>query len=234
MRRLIVLALAVLALAAPGAAQAAPPRVVASAWVEGTYSLSGVLGYRSVHFTLYADGRLFVPGAEDAHGVWTFDVSRLDRSDIQRLRQALAGAMHDVDFGDVPVADVGYTRVRVIVEGQVVQARINALGMDTGLTDSQREARNRLERIIERATGFAAVPFAAQTYEVRRITRGDPGIQLEWPGPDLPKGDCGTIPAATYAAFPDSYRQGNRYTWRGQQFDLWTRPLMPGQRACPG
>lgn len=234
MRRLLVVALTVLVLAASGTAQAAPSRVIASAWVEGTYSLPGVLGYRSVLFTLYADGRLFAPGAEDSHGVWTFDVSRLDRRDAHRLREALAQAIHDVDFGDVPVADVGYTRVRVIAEGEVLQTRINALGMDTGLTDEQREARNRLERIIKRATGFAAVPYAAPTYEIRRATRGDSGIQLEWPGPDLPAGDCGTVPAATYAAFPDSYRQGGRYTWRGQQFDLWTRPLMPGQRACPG
>lgn len=216
----------------PRVAEAASDRVVAASWVEGTNSLSGVLGYRTTHFTLYADGRLITPGVDDAHGVPSWRVATVTADANRRLRGSLARAIDDVDFGDIPVADIGYTRVRVVLDGRVLRARINALGMHTGLTEEQRRARERLERIILRAATGSAEPFAPETYEIRRITRGDPGIQLEWPGPALPAGDCGTIPAASYAAFPASYRQGNRYTWRGQQFDLWIRALLPGQRAC--
>ena len=188
MRRLAAIALALMALAAPGTAEAAPTRVVASAWVEGTYSLSGVLGYRSVHFTLYADGRLITPGVEDEHGVWTYDVTRISPKESRQLRELLVRVTEGVDFGDVPVADVGYTRTRVVLDGRVTTSRTNALGMDTGLTPDQAQARERLRRIIQRVEGVPADPFVPVAYEVRRITRGDPGIQLEWPGPDLPKG----------------------------------------------
>jgi hypothetical protein len=232
MRRLAAIALALTALAAPGIAEAAPPRVVASAWVEGTYSLPGVLGYRSVHFTLYADGRLLTAGEVDARGVTTYEVTRISPRESRQLRGLLVRATDGVDFGDIPVADVGYTRTRVILDGRVTTSMTNALQMDTWLTPAQTQARERLRRSIQRFEDVPAGPFIPLAYEVRLVLRDEPGIQLEWPGPSLPASECGQISRADYLAFPDSYRQGGRYTWRGQQFDLWTRPLMPGERAC--
>jgi hypothetical protein len=232
MRRLAAIALALTALAAPGVAEAAPSRVVASAWVEGTYSLPGVLGYRSIHFTLYADGRLLTTGEVDARGVTTFEVTRISLRESRQLRGLLVRATDGVDFGDIPVADVGYTRTRVILDGRVTTSMTNALQMDTWLTPAQTQARERLRRSIQRFEDVPAGPFIPLAYEVRLVLRDEPGSQLEWPGPSLPPGECGQISRADYLAFPDSYRQGGRYTWRGQQFDLWTRPLMPGERAC--
>ena len=87
MRRLAAIALALTALAAPGVAEAAPSRVVASAWVEGTYSLPGVLGYRSVHFTLYADGHLLTTGRDDARGVTTYEVAKISPRESRQLRR---------------------------------------------------------------------------------------------------------------------------------------------------
>jgi hypothetical protein len=225
---------ALASLGSPATAQASPDRVVATSWVQGTYSLSGVLGYSTVNFTLYADGRLFTPGGDDEHGVWAYEIATMTPSESRTLRRALARAIDGVDFGDVPVADVGYTRVRIAIDGRVLRASINALGMDTGLAPEQRRARDRLERIIDRAMDTPSSTFGPDVYEVRLITRGEPGIQLEWPGPALPAGDCGIVSAATYDAFPDSYRQGSHYTSGGRQFEIWTRPLLPGQRACPG
>lgn len=232
MRRLAAIALALMALAAPATAEAAPTRVVASAWVEGTYSLPGVLGYRTLHFTLYADGRLLTTGEDDAKGVTTYEVARISPRESRRMRELLVRATDGVDFGDVPVADVGYTRTRVILDGRLTTSMTNALQMDTGLTPAQTQARERLRRSIQRFEEVPADPFIPLAYEVRRVLRDEPGIQLEWPGPSLPAGACGQISRVDYLAFPDSYRQGGRYTWRGQQFDLWTRPLMPGERAC--
>jgi hypothetical protein len=232
MRRLVVLALAMLSLAAPGIAEAAPSRVVASAWVEGTYSLPGVLGYRSVHFTLYADGHLLTTGRDDARGVTTYEVAKISPRESRQLRRLLVRATDGIDFGDVPVADVGYTRTRVVLDGRVTTSNTNALEMDTGLTPAQTQARERLRTSIQRFKDVPADPFIPPAYEVRLVVRDEAGIQLEWPGPPLPAGECGQISRADYLAFPDSYRQGDRYTWRGQQFDLWTRPLMPGERAC--
>lgn len=228
----LALALAIPVLAAPGAAQAAPPRVVASAWVEGTYSLAGVLGYRSVHFTLYADGRLMTAGADDARGVTTYEIARISLRQSRQLRELLVRATDEVDFGDVPVADVGYTRTRVVLDGQVTTSKTNALQMDTGLAPAQIQARERLRRVIQRFEDVPAEPFIPEAYEVRLIERDVPGIQLEWPGPSLPDGDCGQISRADYLDFPADYRQGSRYTWQVRQFDLWVRPLMPGERPC--
>ena len=148
MRRLAAIALALMALAAPGTAEAAPTHVVASAWVEGTYSLPGVLGYRTLHFTLYADGRLLTTGEVDARGVTTYEVARISPRESRRMRELLVRATDGVDFGDVPVADVGYTRTRVVLDGRLTTSLTNALQMDTGLTPAQTQAR---ERRLERA-----------------------------------------------------------------------------------
>ena len=240
MRSLALAVLTLTLIGAPGSAHAgpaAPPRpdrVVAAAWVEGAFTIPSRLGYRVPVFSLYADGRLLTSGDPDVHGVSTYRLARLSPTEARDLRRSFFDATHDVDFGLVPVADVGYTRTRAHFEGGVAWQRINALGMDTGLTPAQRQARSRLQSIISGAIAVAATPFSPRHYEVRRIQIADPSTQIEWPGPDLPAGDCGRLPAAAYDGFPADFQQGRAYTWQGSSFALWLRPLAPGEKGCRG
>lgn len=207
-------------------------RVVAAAWVEGGFTITGVLGYRTVLFTLYADGRFITTGDVDAHDVTTYRMARLAPREARAFRLSLMRATSGVDFGDVPVADVGYTRTRVRADGKATWARINALGMDAGLRTDQRQARQRLQALIDQVTARPSRAFEPSAYEIQRMTTDGPQQQLEWPGPTLPDGKCGSISARTYGEFPDSFRQGSAYTWQGEGFTLWVRPLAPGETAC--
>ena len=209
-------------------------RVVAAAWVEGGYSIPGSLGYRTALFTLYVDGRLLTSGDVDVHGVPTYRIAQLNPTQSRSLRVSFFRATSGVVFGDVPVADVGYTRTRATMHGVVAWQRINALGMDTGLTSAQRQARQRLQGVIDAAIARPSGAFAPTAYEVRRVRMDDPSIQVQWPGPRLPASECGTIGASAYAAFPAEFGQGSAYTWRGTAFALWVRPLLPGEAGCRG
>lgn len=224
----------VLPLPANAAPQAHPDRIVAAAWVEGAYSMTGALGYRDRHFTLYADGRLITPGSPDAHGVESLRQASLAPAVSRDMRRALLEATAGVDFGDVPVADVGYTRTRVSVDGRVAHARVNALLMTLGLPDAQRNARKRLVDLIDTWKTHPSVPFTPVAYEVQLRTIDEPMIQLEWPGPPLPARECARISPRTYARFPATFQQGNAYTYRGKSITVWVRPLLPGESGCPG
>ncbi len=209
-------------------------RVVAAAWDQGGYPLPNTPAYRRVRFTLYADGRLLRPDGEDAHGVTAYAVADLDRSEAMRLRRALSMATAGIDFGIVPVPDAPHTRTRVSLRGREVHATVNALVLDEMITDAQRAARVHLRAVLQRADSFAHQPWAPAAYEVRRLPVDEASIALEWPGPVLPPGECGTIPAEEYGAFPESFAQGNAYTADGRAFALWVRPLLPGQQGCRG
>lgn len=240
MRSFAIAALAFALVGVPGSAHAAsaaaprPDRVVAAAWVEGAFTIPGTLGYRVPVFSLYADGRLLTSGDPDDHDVPTYRIARLSPSGALGLRRSFFDATHNVDFGFVPVADVGYTRTRAHFQGGVAWQRINALGMDTGLSSAQRQARLRLQAVIDQALAIPAHSFSPRHYEVRRIQIGDASAQIEWPGPDLPVGDCGQLSAASYDRFPDDFQQGRAYTWQGESFALWLRPLAPGDTGCRG
>lgn len=216
------------------APQAHPDRIVAAAWVEGAYSMTGALGYRDRYFTLYADGRLITPGAPDAHGVESLRQASLAPAESRDMRRALLEATAGVDFGDVPVADVGYTRTRVSVDGRVAHARVNALLMTLGLPDAQRNARERLVDLIDTWKTHPSAPFSPEAFEVQLRTISDPMIQLEWHGPPLPARECARISARTYARFPVTFQQGHAYTYRGKSITVWVRPLLPGESGCPG
>ncbi len=232
----VVAALASGLVVAPGVASApaAPERVVAAAWEQGGYPLPHTPAYRRVRFALYADGRLLTPDGSDRHGVPAYAVADLDRAQALGLRRALMRTTAGVDFGVVPVLDAPDTRTRASLRGRVVHARVNALGLDGMITEAQRRARERLRAVIERADAFPARAWAPAAFEVRRLPVDEASIALEWPGPELPPGECGTIPAEEYGAFPESFAQGNAYTADGRAFALWVRPLLPGQQGCRG
>ena len=229
------LALALVGIAPPAAAaDNRADRVVASVWTDSGYPLPLHPNYPTTHLRLYADGRLLTTGDLDAHGVITYRVARLSSHESRAVRGSLFRATHLVDFGFVPVADVGYTNSYVAFAGQRATVSINALGMDFSLTKAQRAARQRLLATIDRAEARASTLYAPEAFEVRRIAVDGPSIQLEWPGPELPAAACAEVPAAVYANFPDSYQQGSSYTWRAEAFTLWAKPLAPGESACPG
>ena len=190
--------------------------------------------YPAIAFRLYADGRLITPDGLDIHGVTAYRVAPLTVPASRALRKSIERATRNIDFGFVPVADVGYTHIRVALNGRSTFTRINALSMSTGLTASQTRARQRLQSVISQTGRYAAVPFAVEAFEVRRLDVDGPIAQLEWPGPDLPGETCGTLDADAYAELPTTFQQGSAYTWRGTAFSLWFRPLLPGQEACRG
>ena len=174
-----------------------------------------------------------VRGAGEAHGGGTGTrVATLDPAATRDLRRSLAHATDAVDFGDVPVADIPSTQTRVHFRGRIIRANVNALDFDTGLTTAQRHARERLSRVIESAAQVPNSAYEPATYEVGLIVFDDPSIQLEWPGPALPTGTCGTLTSAEYDQFPGGFQQGNAYTSGGRTFSLWLRPLRPGEQAC--
>lgn len=232
-----LIAAATLVGASASPALAGPPRsdrVVASAWTGGGYPLAQNPNFRTVHFRLYADGRLLTASDADRHGVPSYRIAELSSSAARDLRADFHGATSAVDFGFVPVADVGYTHVRVAYEGRTAYTSINALAMTGGLTRDQRASRERLSALIDSTTDGHAREYLPEAFEVRRIAADSPTIQLEWPGPDLPVNACGHLGADAYADFPETFRQGNAYTWRGEAFTLWLRPLLPGETGCRG
>ena len=205
---------------------------MASAWDQGGYPVPHAPAYRHPRFVLYADGRLLRPDGSDAHGVPAYAVAHLDRMEALGLRRALLHVTAGVDFGVVPVPDAPDTRTRVSLRGRIVHARINALGLDGMITAAQRRARERLRTVLSGVTRFPGVAWQPAEYEVRRLPVDEASIALEWPGPDLPEGECGIIPPAAYDAFPESFAQGGSYTAKGTAFFLWVRPLLPGQQGC--
>ncbi|MFM9050275.1 MAG: hypothetical protein ACKOMX_09580 [Actinomycetota bacterium] len=232
----IVVATAALILipSVPAWAESPTPRdrVVASAWVGSGYPLPDQPNYSTVSFRLYVDGRLLTPGNVDAHGVMTYRVAELRPREGRRLLERFARATVDVDFGFVPVADVGYTFTRVDIDGRPTYRSINALSMDTGLTTAQRRARTHLAKVIEAMSDHPGNAYVPMAFEARRLPVDGPGVQIEWMGPRLPRTDCAAVEAGTYADFPREFQQGNAYTSDGAAFTLWLRPLLPGQEAC--
>lgn len=159
---------------------------------------SVIYAMQSPSLAIYGDGRILTALPSPAlRGVPArYEVTRLDPGRVRQfvteaLSSGLLGA--DTDFGTPRATDLATTTVLVRDDEKTAQVRVYALSppFETRLSTAQREARDRLRALIERAS---ALPGAAarEPYTPDRVTvsetapgRNQDPATVVWPGPPL-------------------------------------------------
>lgn len=210
--------------------------------------------------TVYADGTVVVPGATTAifpgPAVAPLATGTLDDGALDELLDAVAeaGLLAEVapDPGENPlVADAATTRITVVVDGRdtVVEAYALELPVDDGvegITDEQREVRDRLNALVTDVTA-AATAAAVDLYEpvgYRVLTtapiEGDPGVEpneLTWPAqlPQPSLDECLAVTgdaAATLTPLLADATQITRWLVGSEAVSLSVRPMLPHEQDC--
>lgn len=152
---------------------------------------------QSPSIAAYGDGRVLT-AVENAALQLVPARYELARVDVATVAAYVAGALRSglldgsTDFGTPRVTDVATTTVRVDDGSGPAQAVVYALDerFEGGLTEAQRDARNRLRTLIgqarDLAAGAATAPYTPDrvvVYESRARASGEPAGAV-WPGPE--------------------------------------------------
>ena len=242
-----------------GSAPHAPDTLVLQVRQVGGFGLVGS-DFRSVpSVSVYADGRVVLPGPQIAvfpgPVLPSVQVGQLDAEQVQRL----VDAGHDVveadeSYGQPPVADVPTTVVVVGAGEQREVASAVALspegpGADFGLTREQREAREQLsayvQQVQEAAGSVETQPYEPDALAVLALpytdAAGDGGVPEEraWPGPPLAEGTAVGAGRCVVADEVEAVQevaaqatQATPWTSGGQRWSLVLRPLLPSESTC--
>lgn len=165
----------------------------------GGMAPSVVYAMQSPSLAIYGDGRVLttVPGPALQPVPARYELARVDPDDVRQfIAEARSGGLLDgnTDFGAPRMTDLPTTTVLVHGDGEPAQVRVYALDrqFEAGLTPAQRDARDRLRSLIEKASGLPAgavrqpySPDRVAVYEPLPGRHEDPG-SVVWPGPPPP------------------------------------------------
>lgn len=216
---------------------------------------------------VYDDGAVFTVGAvpEIFPGPAVVPVSR-GQVDTDALDDLLAAAAEagmvdgepDVgEMGDIPVADAASTRVTVVVDGDVRVVEAYALDLagmgadvgQTGLTDAQVEARERVARFVETASELALAAdadYVPERYRVLATVPADAGAvdpggprptEQAWPAgvPEPGENTCTAVVGDAAVALGSALRDADELTvWRlgDRAFAAYVRPVLSHEPDC--
>lgn len=180
---------------------------------------------------------------------------------VQRIARAArdAGVGSGRDYGTPEVMDAGTTWFSLRGRDGVVASGVPALGLDHGLTRAQRRARAPLvalrdslldlpatlgdERVSEPRPYEPVALAAVARHWVDPELPGDDPPDIAWPGPALP-GDptafasdlgCVTVTGSRVAQVLElaaRARAVTAWTWAGERYFVWFRPLLPDESSC--
>lgn len=166
-------------------------------------------------------------------------------------------------YGDPPVADAATTVVTLRFGEDTVVHEAHALGIGElpgsggalpGLDDQAMAARQALIEFIEAAstlvtTSGEAEPYEPQAFAVlaRAVPADEPapdtGVEPEvvpWPLPEVELAatteECAVLDGQAADVLRDTLQDANqltRFEQDGQVYEVFTRPLLPGEDSCP-
>ncbi|MCB0924166.1 MAG: hypothetical protein KDB50_06425 [Mycobacterium sp.] len=183
----------------PPAAALSPDQMAVMVMSAGGMVPSVISAMQSPALVIYGDGTALtaLPAPALRAVPARYEVARVDPDQVRQFvteaqSSGLLGA--GTDFGSPRATDLATTTVLVRGDEQTAQVRVYALNprFETGLSTTQREARDRLRTLIERASALPAAA-ARQPYSPERITvseippgRNQDPATVVWPGPPLP------------------------------------------------
>jgi hypothetical protein len=204
--------------------------------------------------SVYGDGRVIILGPTTLEfpgpALPNVQEFRLTREGLTRVVDDArdAGLLDDPppDYGDPGITDQATTTVTVRTNGTTRQVAVYALNLSDGVTAEQRENRQRLERLIQRAGDPDSqrgdvVPGSQRRYEpaaLAVLARPSDATGTDthaWPLGDLAGTDCvvftgGDVTTGVEAA--RSAREGDAWESAGATYSVVFRPLLPDERNC--
>jgi hypothetical protein len=246
--------------ALPSSRAAATEGLVLRVEHVGGFVMPSTLVARLPVVSVHADGRVISEGPVvaiyPAPALPNLQVRTIGPGEVQDLvdRALAAGVAETSDLGSPPVADVPTTRFTVVTTEETYVRDAYALWETpegSGLTDEQRDARERLTDLLTALTdrGAATEPYVPEAVAAVVSPWIDPGDGLSqaeqpWPGPALPGEPTGGPPDVTCVtatgdqarALLDAARSANAATpWvtgNGTRWSVLLRPLLPDERGC--
>lgn len=220
------------------------------------------------NLSVYGDGRVVTSGPVieifPGPALPNVQVQQISTADVAKLvdRAVDAGIGKQADFGMPNVADAPTTHVMVRTAAGEQVSDVPALGIgEDALNNSQRAARQRVQRLVEALTdlpstlGKGAVS-ASKTFPAAGVAAvavtwaemgGDQGVApqapVAWPGPalpgeafpDRPGVHCVSATGEPAARILDAAAKANSRTpWAsaGTSWQVTFRPFLPGESTC--
>jgi hypothetical protein len=214
--------------------------------------------------SVYADGRVLAPGATimiyPGPALVPLQETTISDAEVARLLELadeLGLTGEPLDYGQPPVADAPDTIVTITTVSGSTEQRATALAevdpADASLSDDQREARRRLQELVEAVEGQASDGSPASAYEpdayVARATAEEPQVDqgaeepqprfVEWPVDLLEPaqiGDCTMFAADAADALEALFRDADQLTYftdaDGATWRVTVRPVLPHESGC--
>ena len=260
MRRLVPVAvLAAVAVAAcrgssGGTSPAGADEVVLRVVSQGEFAAESRQPAQLPRLSVYGDGRVIILGPTTLEfpgpALPNVQEFRLTREGLTRVVDDArnAGLLDDPppDYGDPGITDQATTTVTVRTNGTTRRVAVYALNFSDGVTVEQRENRQRLERLIQRAGDpdlqrRDVLAGSERRYEpaslavlVRPSDMTDGDVR-DWPLGDLAGTDCVVLTgadAATASAAARGTSDGDAWESAGATYTVTFRPLLPDERTC--
>lgn len=218
--------------------------------------------------SVYGDGRVVTNGPMieiyPSPALPNVQVQRISTADVAKLvdRAVDAGVGKQADFGMPNVADAPTTHIMVRTAAGEQVSDVPALGIgEDSLNNSQRAARQRLQRLVEaltdlpstlgkgavsQSTAFPATGVAAVAVTWTEMG-GDQGVKppapVAWPGPalpgeavpDRPGVHCVSATGEQATRILDAAAKANSrtpWTSAGASWQVTFRPFLPGESTC--
>lgn len=214
--------------------------------------------------SIYGDGRVLAPGAT----IMIFPgpvlvplhettIPEADVSELLELADELGLVGEPLDFGQPPVADAPDTVVTIRTAEGTTEQRAQALQevdpSDPSLTEEQRDARRRLQELVEAAervafSGEEQGTYEPEAYAARAVeeepptdpSSPDPQPRLvPWPVELLPPaeiGSCTVFESDAARQLEELFSEADQLTWFTDAEDrTWrvaVRPLLPHETGC--
>lgn len=179
------------------AAQALPDdQMVFTVQASGGMVPPALYAMQSPSLVVYGDGRILQAVKQPALQLIPprYELARIDAetvADFVAATQSGGLISSATDFGKPRMTDLDTTTVTVHGDSEPAQVRVYALSeqFESGLTDEQRAARDRLRTLLEQAAGLSAgadtspyIPDRVVVYETPSRP-GDGPPTATWPGP---------------------------------------------------
>src|SRR5918995_2110504 len=258
MRRLLALAAAAVMLAACGGTSRSDRggghTAVVRVLTKGGFAAEAAQGGDMPQLSVFGDGRVVVVGPTTLEfpgpALPNLQEFRITGDGVGQIIEEArnAGLLDDPppDYGDAGITDQPTTTVTVRLDGRTRRVKVYALNFSDGVTDAQRENRERLTNFIELIGDPAplrpvVVPDSERRYEpaalgvLVRPSDSTDGDTRAWPLGDLAGTDCTVYTAGDLATVLDASRdarEGDSWISAGATYQVTFRPLLPDERSC--
>jgi hypothetical protein len=236
-----------------GAQPAEATEVVLRVVTRGGFAAESRQAAQLPQLSVFGDGRVIIRGPTTLEfpgpALPNLQEFRLTRDGLANIVDEVRnlGLLDDPppDFGDPGITDQPTTTVTVSLDGRTRHVDVHALGFTDGLTDQQRQNRDRLNELIQRAGDADAqvalvVPGTTRRYEpnalavlIRPSDTSDSETR-DWPLGDLAGAQCAAFRSSDLVAVLDAARNAEDVRWfsAGESYRLVFRRLLPDEKGC--